>query len=302
MNGASVLAVAGAIEKDKFKTTVSRISPKGREIVSQEDHTDLSVKGMAKIMRDLVQVVFPQQQKLNRESGKAFAVPVIMGWERGGFFSDLDETLKSYPNDALQTQHHKERDKGALMCAIDAVSEDMKKRIGLGSKIYLSRYSNVLATGLTPPGFKPKIDPNREALFGKYRSGASDANGGNDQLKKLRQYQFAEGQDMVNSAEIGSGRRLKADDDMMDSRFTMTGNLNAGPNEKGLLQLWDLRRQFANGYKYQAGIKPSHVLCVKEFGVDSKERPLQNVAEATAYQLLINDGSMSHSDLEAPYV
>ncbi len=296
MNNTSILAVAGAIEKGKFKTTVSKVSPTSREIVYQQDHDDTSVKAMAQTMRDLVQGVFQEQQRCNQLSGKNFPVPIIMGWERGKFFNDIDEVLRLYPNKDLQFQHHKERDKGALICAVDKVSQEM----GVGSKIYLSRYSNVHATEI-PAGFKPQINPRSETRYERLRRDANNENGGNAALQELRAEKYQEGQETFLEAEQATGRRLKADDDMMDSRFTVTGNLNAGPKEKGILQLWDLRQQFARGYKNQAGIKPDHVMCIKELGVDGKDRPLQNVTEATAYQLLINDGSMTHQELKAPY-
>jgi len=292
----SILTLSGAIEKDKFKTTVTQIEPSSQRVIFEQDHEDTSVSGMANVMHSLAKDVLSQQQVLNKASGKDYSVPVIMGWTRGAFFDGLDKVLKQFPNEKLQAQHVKERDKGALISAVDKARQDLN----LGEKAYLSRYSNVYSTQL-PEGFKPEVDDAREAEFKELKSRAGEGGGSNEALEELQEHFYDNGRQTVTEAEHHSGRCLKADDDMMDSRFTVTGNLNAGPEERGLLQLWDLRQQFARGFKDQARIKPNHVMCVKELGVNDKDRPLQNVAEATAYQLLINNGVMTRGQLKDPY-
>lgn len=301
----TIYAAAGAYHGDKFRTTVSRVMPREvAEIISQDDLAAGSLIEVADIMHGLSRsLVLPRQQQANRESGVALASPVILGWSlSSNKFSGITEAATKYPNTYRRYLHQRERDEGVIASAVEQAWQDsgltQQEAPIIGYRSVELDAERVRAED---------VDTAQEAGYKQLIKRALEGGDtGKAALSQLRSYVYQLGFETASQAiGRGYGTRMKGsdpDDLTVGNRFSLSSIPRPGTFGKRLLRFWDLRKHYANGIRAALGCDPNHVLCPKDPHIDKPDRPLQNIAEAIAYQELINTGHMQMSDLPKPYV
>ena len=109
-----IFSLSAAIEKGKFKTTVSKSTPDGKsKIIDKQDHNDASLESMIHAIKPAAKLTLEEQKKENDKTGRKFASPIVMGWSQGDFFEGVDKLIRTHGvPEIIQQNFLKERDSG----------------------------------------------------------------------------------------------------------------------------------------------------------------------------------------------
>jgi hypothetical protein len=296
----TITASAGIAGK-KIKWTVQKVFPdRAPELLVEQDENFKSLSDMAQKLYSLVKSsVIPAQKDANRFQGIELAAPIVIGMKTEQFSNLASQITSEFPRRRLQ------KDKIAKDAVAEYLFEAVEKAYvdsGITDpNAYIARYSSVR---LDQPNENDAV-PNDKLI--KFQKNVLRALGkissNNDQsafqsLKSLIEHIGSEfGTELAR--DLGKGR-CDPNDVAIGNRFSSFQSGKLGKLLKTILRNFGLRKPFVQAVKKQLEISPNHVMCIKAIG-EASDRPLTNIAEAMALQVLVNQGLLKIDEVRDPY-
>jgi hypothetical protein len=297
----TITASAG-IAGDKLKFTVQEVFPdRAPNSILEHDMPFTSLKDMAEYLYGLVRsVVIPRQTKANRKQGIDLAAPIVIGM-RPEKFKELGNQVNNEDYPIRKLQKGRSVDNYIAEYLFRAVDKAYVDTGIQDPNAYIARYSSVSKNDQYA-SFKP--DQFSIIVFNLLRVISLDENQKHRaealaKLEEIAQY-FGEANGHHLDKNYQNVRSTDPNDVANGNRFSDCHIPNLGNMFKVLLRNYGLRKHFVRAVKKQLGLRPDHVMCIKARG-EASDRPLTNIAEAMALQVLVDKNLLKIDEVRDPY-
>jgi hypothetical protein len=296
----TITASAG-IAGDKLKFTVQEVFPdRAPNPILEQDLPFVNLKDMAVKLYDLVRKsVIPNQIKANRQQGINLAAPIVIGM-RPEKFEALGNQVNNqdFPSRSLQKGRAVNNYIAEyLFKAVDKAYVDY----GISDpNAYIARYSSVRKGSDDEKVKKNKPDLLSKIVFSLFKDISLNHNP-EEALKLLHEIAESLGHGYGESLNGVENVKPKDPNDVASgNRFSDFHIPNLGNMCKVLLRNFGLRKTFVQAVKKQLNLKPDYVMCIKARG-EASDRPLTNIAEAMALQVLVDKRLLKIDEVRDPY-
>jgi len=298
----TITASAG-IAGDKLKFTVQEVFPdRAPNSILEYDMPFTSLKGMAEYLYGLVRSeVIPRQTEANRKQGIDLAAPIVIGM-RPEKFNELGNQVNNEDYPIRKLQKGRSVDNYIAEYLFRAVDKAYADAGIQDPNAYIARYSSVSKNKNDQyASFKP--DELSTIVFDLLRVISSDENQEHRakalaELERIAKFFGKANGNVLNNYQ--NVRSTNPKDVANGNRFSDCHIPSLGKMFKVLLRSYGLRKPFVQAVKKQLGLRPDHVMCIKARG-EASDRPLTNIAEAMALQVLVDKELLKIDEVRDPY-